>query len=733
MDIYPSFSIIVNTWNRGHLLKHTLESFRWIKYKGQFEVIVVNGPSTDCTCDVIRDWSHAIRTANCDVPNLSVSRNIGICMAKGEIIAFIDDDAIPQPEWLEELALGYSDTNAAAVGGKVYDHTGYNWQYQYATLNRLGQGSWQRTKESPNNCFPYSYDFPYLQGTNTSFRKDILLKVGGFDEEFEYYMDEAELCLRIIDKGYFINQLPNACVYHKYASSNIRENGVAKFRYPVLKNKIYFSYRYALDYMKESCIIEDNTKFEKQHRDDILRNISNGKLFPSDLDEFEKQVKKAWVNGVAAAKLPQKLINNKHEKYCIGEFKVFETINPNDQTLIIALLCEDYPPNLLGGIARFTQDKATALAALGHIVHVIARSHTHSTVDFEDGVWVHRILVNQCPLSIDAATLNVPQYHWDQSKSFLDELDRISIQHHIDIVEAPIWNIVGIAPLLSGRYKTVTSLMTTLKLALPSRPDLTSDEDHFNKFVKPIINIEEYMVTHSHGILAISESIRYEIENAYHIEIPKNRLHISHLGMPDWSRMVMPSTTDKEGVKFTLLFVGRLEKRKGIDMLLKISPRLCKEYPHLEIVIVGDDSIVIEQNKTYRELFEQEHDDLWMKQIHFRGKCSDTILRQLYSECDLFVAPSRFESFGLIFVEAMMFSKPVIGCHAGGMPEVVSHNDTGILVAPGDHEQLYDGICLFIGNSKFRIAAGLAGRKRYLEKFTDRKMAEESVNIYKNI
>ena len=85
-----SFSIVINTLNRAELLQKTLESFGWLEYSGEFEVIVVNGPSTDQTAQIIDSWLPRIRKGSCDISNLSVSRNIGIAMARGEIVAFIE-------------------------------------------------------------------------------------------------------------------------------------------------------------------------------------------------------------------------------------------------------------------------------------------------------------------------------------------------------------------------------------------------------------------------------------------------------------------------------------------------------------------------------------------------------------------------------------------------------------------------------------------------------------------
>ena len=92
-------SIVVNTLNREKLLKNTLDSFQYLDYPN-FEVIVVNGPSTDSTEELLQSRSDKIKAARCPEANLSMSRNIGIAVASGEFVAFIDDDAIPEPEWL---------------------------------------------------------------------------------------------------------------------------------------------------------------------------------------------------------------------------------------------------------------------------------------------------------------------------------------------------------------------------------------------------------------------------------------------------------------------------------------------------------------------------------------------------------------------------------------------------------------------------------------------------------
>ena len=724
-----SVSIIINTLNRAEFLKKTLESLRLLDYQN-FEVVVVNGPSTDETSSLLLSWEPSIRIGYCPEANLSMSRNIGIAMAKGEFVAFIDDDAIPEAEWLCQAIAGFDSEEIAATGGKVFDHTGYKYQYQYAKANRLGEGIWHLTKPSPDFCFPYSFEFPYLQGTNMLFRRQALIKVGGFDEEFSYYLDETEVFLRLIDEGYFIRQLPNAYVHHKYAPSYIRTMRSVVYRYPVLKSKIYFANRHAKSYLSVDKIEENTTLFIQHHRNDVEANIRAGNLSESDRDQFEEHVILATQKAKqAAAQLPKTISSKLLSRYETSVFKPFATLLPdNERKLVIVLLCEDYPPSLLGGIARFTKDKATALAALGHKVHVIARSYSYNTVDLEEGVWVHRIIAKPVPLTAKAAELKIPQSQWDQSSSYLEEIDRIATHHSVDVVEGPIWNVTGIAVLLSGRYQIITSLQTTLKLSLPFRTELLKGASQYENFILPLINAERIMIEKSDYILASSQSILEQVEKNYGIKILPSKLAVVNYGMLDWRKQLAPMKKLKR--KIRILFVGRFEARKGIDTLLAIIPRLCKINSQMEFDLVGDYSIVIDNDKTFKENFELTAPRQVKDRVKFHGKLSDDELKQCYADCDIFVAPSRFESFGLIYLEAMMFAKPVVGCRVGGIPEVVIDGESGLLAEPGDEDSLYHCIKKLIEDEALRSKLGANGRARYEQFFSVQEMAKKCVEIY---
>jgi glycosyltransferase involved in cell wall biosynthesis len=181
-----------------------------------------------------------------------------------------------------------------------------------------------------------------------------------------------------------------------------------------------------------------------------------------------------------------------------------------------------------------------------------------------------------------------------------------------------------------------------------------------------------------------------------------------------------------------ILFVGRLEHRKGIDVLLSALPMVLAKHSQVRFRIVGDDSLPIPgETQTYKqEYLATEGATRWPGRVKFEGRVDDKTLRDAYATCDIFVAPSRFESFGLVFLEAMREAKPVIGCQAGGMPEVVSDMINGLLVQPGDVGALVQALFRLIESRELRRKMGDAGRMIFCEKFTPSRLVQASLQLY---
>jgi len=220
----PSVSVVVNTIDRAASLPILLAALDTQSYR-DFEVIVVVGPTRDATLDVLAPYAGRVRVLHCPQPNLSQSRNIGLLAAKGVIVAFVDDDAVPCPTWVQQLAVAFRDPTLDATGGAVY----LIHPAQPAIQHRLGVAS--ALAEMQNVRMPGEAPPPGAlahfwagrpMGTNMAFRRTALLAIGGFDEFFEWVYDDADSALRLALSGGHFRALAEAVVYHVPASSRNR-------------------------------------------------------------------------------------------------------------------------------------------------------------------------------------------------------------------------------------------------------------------------------------------------------------------------------------------------------------------------------------------------------------------------------------------------------------------------------------------------------------------------------
>lgn len=730
-------SVIINTDGRAQSLPDTVAALRRLDYQ-DFEICVVCGPTDDGTLEIAQHYAQLgwIKVAHCPKRNLSQSRNIGIAMAAGEIVAFIDDDAIPEPEWLTQLVAAYSEPSVKAAGGKVFDHTGYTYQYVYATCDRLGNAAFNMTEASDQLNFPFSYQFPYIQGANSSFERNALISIGGFDEEFEFYLDETDVCCRLIDQGHVVRQINGASVHHKYLPSSIRNSDkITTKKFPILKNKIYFSIINNHGHFRLQRAIEDGIHFAHAQRADLEFHIAHGRLPPEVLEDFDEDLESAWQIGLSRGLSGRRRTQPADFFRSPSAFLPCPTLKPAGHRKTFVFLSQSFPPAQMDGIARYTSDITRAIAANGHIVHVITRGTDYNRVDLEEGVWVHRLLdKKQIPEEL-ADQEKIPQPIWDRSRTILEEVERIASIRTIDVIEASSWDCENIALILDGRIPVATNIVTTLSHWLDTHEELKADPAWMTDFGNPMQAVEHTVFERSDMILAASTAIVESIESRYGVPLSTDpRVHRCPHGMADMFPLPrkMPAglvcdSTDNDRVR--ILFLGRLELRKGIDVLLQAAPNILRNNPKAEFWIAGDDTLVLDGGLTARQKFvrDLEGEDAISSRVQFLGKVSDDELRWLYANCDIYTSPSRFESFGLIFIEAMMFSKPSIGTQTSGITEILEHDVTGLLAEVGDAASLEREISKLVRDEKLRRVLGDRGRAEFERIFASPVVADRRI------
>jgi glycosyltransferase involved in cell wall biosynthesis len=212
MNKKPFFSVIVPTYSRLPMLKQTLEHLNRQTYaRDRYEIIVVDDGSTDGTEPYLQELKkqkalHYIRQSN---SGPAQARNAGADLAKGEVLAFTDDDCLPDANWLTALAGAYADHQKGkigGIGGRIENIANDRFLQRYYQV----QGGYHTGHEARPHL--------YLDTANASFPRSIFMEMGGFNERF-VSGEDVEFGLRLLSAEYTLDVTLNAIIRHVGRSS----------------------------------------------------------------------------------------------------------------------------------------------------------------------------------------------------------------------------------------------------------------------------------------------------------------------------------------------------------------------------------------------------------------------------------------------------------------------------------------------------------------------------------
>jgi glycosyltransferase involved in cell wall biosynthesis len=202
----PRVSVVVCTRNGARTLGDCLEGLKRLEYPN-FEVIVVNDGSTDATAEVAEESGYQLVTT--DQLGLGSARNTGMRAASGEIVAYIDDDAWPDPHWLTHLVRMFQRTDHAAIGGPNIA----------PPLDGMIANCVANAPGAPTHVLLSDHEAEHIPGCNMAFRKERLEEIGGFDSQFHTAGDDVDVCWRLRERGLTIGFHPGAMVWHHRRNS----------------------------------------------------------------------------------------------------------------------------------------------------------------------------------------------------------------------------------------------------------------------------------------------------------------------------------------------------------------------------------------------------------------------------------------------------------------------------------------------------------------------------------
>jgi len=224
------------------------------------------------------------------------------------------------------------------------------------------------------------------------------------------------------------------------------------------------------------------------------------------------------------------------------------------------------------------------------------------------------------------------------------------------------------------------------------------------------------------GKIAVSKpAVEYASTNfpGFYNIIP-NGVDVGHFS-PD----VAPIERFNDG-RPNILFVSRLEKRKGLNYLLEAFRQVKREVPDCRLIVVGPGTRL---RRKYERYVARNH----IQDVFFIGFASYEELPRYYQTADIFCAPAvASESFGIILLEAMAMGKPVVASSIEGYASVVSHGEDGLLVPPADKDSLARALVSLLGDEALRREMGAKGRAKALEHSWGR-IAQRVLNYYMRV
>lgn len=280
------------------------------------------------------------------------------------------------------------------------------------------------------------------------------------------------------------------------------------------------------------------------------------------------------------------------------------------------------------------------------------------------------------------------------------------------------------------------NLVTPIRKKLPdSKIILHMHNDHL---CEPGFLRKRYLlaVNQADRIICVSQHVKNRILDMY--PFLKEKLRTVHNGIDtttfkkyrEWKEVITEYSLVENKV---VLYVGRINKEKGVHVLIDAVKILIKDDPEIKLLIVGS-SWFSESPKT--EYIKQLHESTKSirNNIIFTGFINGPKLYHIYSASTVFVSPGIWdEPFSLVTLEAQSSSVPVVCTDNGGPTEIVIHNETGLIIPRGDSARMADAIKTILYDKSIRIKMGKKARERAVEVFEWSKIMKELIDVFRGI
>ena len=381
----------------------------------------------------------------------------------------------------------------------------------------------------------------------------------------------------------------------------------------------------------------------------------------------------------------------------------------------ILMLTWEYPPRIVGGIARVVNDLSKRLIKDGHEVTVI--TYKEGNVPYyenDKGVDVYRV---------DNFMINPNNFiDWIMQLNFnmvakANEL--IQKNGKFDVIHAHDWLVAYSAKTLKNSYGI--PLVCTIHATEAGRNSGIHDE------TQRYINDTEWLLTYeSSEVIVNSKFMKNDLQRLFGLPYEKinviaNGVNInSYTGVERDYDFRRQYAADNEKI---ILFMGRLVYEKGVQHLISAMPKILENYHDAKLVIAGKGGMLDELKAQVEAM------GLGQK-VYFTGYLNAKQVSKMYKCADISVFPSTYEPFGIVALEAMLAGVPTVVSDVGGLNEIVEHGVDGMKSYAGNPNSLADSILALLFNPQLCDSIAKKARAKVKNEYSWTKIAQDTHFIY---
>lgn len=375
----------------------------------------------------------------------------------------------------------------------------------------------------------------------------------------------------------------------------------------------------------------------------------------------------------------------------------------------ILMLSWEYPPNIVGGLSRHVYGLSVQLAELGHEVHVVTAGNGNLPgFEIIKGVKVHRVL----PLNYEDHDFLTWIAGLNLAIAFMAE--KLAEEMTFDLIHAHDW-LVGSSAIILKETLAIP-LLTTIHATEHGRHNGIHTE--MQKFIH---DKEAQLIAESDQLIVCSDFMREQLLSLFQPQLEKIAVITNGIDPIDVNvepEELFPFIKNKKYV----FSVGRIVKEKGFETIIEAAKIAKKKDIDIYFIIAGKGPML----ERYRQMVTEQQLEHY---IAFIGFVTEIERNALLKRCEIAVFPSLYEPFGIVALEAMILARPTIVSNTGGLKGIVNQKQTGLLMNPGDANNLIENIELLLHNPQKGNEMGIKGKQRVTSLYGWKRIALQTVQV----